>query len=128
MCGTRKGGDFKRNRVVVPALALAFILGITAQASGPLRQPLLYPGLTFSGTVATCKAEVYADKVSDQITVTMKLWHNGSLLKSWTKSGSMSVQMTKAATVVKGKTYKLTVDVSINGIVQPQKSITKTCP
>ena len=78
--------------------------------------------------MATCKAEAYADKVSDQITVTMKLWHNGSLLKSWTKSGSMSVQMTKAATVVKGKTYKLTVDVSINGIVQPQKSITKTCP
>ena len=69
MCGTRKGGDFMRNRVVVLALALAFILGITAQASGPLRQPLLYPGLTFSGTVATCKAEVYADKVSDQITV-----------------------------------------------------------
>ena len=58
-----------RNRVVVLALALAFILGITAQASGPLRQPLLDPGLTFSGTVATCKAEVYADKVSDQINV-----------------------------------------------------------
>lgn len=123
-----KGVILMKNRVAALALVLIFILGISAQASGPLRQPLLYPGLTFSGTTATCKAEVYADNVSDQITVTMKLWHNGSLLKSWTKSGTMSVKMTKTATVAKGKTYKLTVDVSINGIVQPQKSITKTCP
>lgn len=41
---------------------------------------------------------------------------------------SIQLKSKKNATVSKGKTYKLTVDYTVNGVKQPQKSVTRTCP
>lgn len=49
-------------------------------------------------------------------------------MKTWTASGTQVVTLSKPATVEKGKTYKLTADVTINGVKQATKSTTATCP
>ena len=116
-----------RKRVLALTLVLALVLGFTVQAA-PLRAPRLYPNLTFSGTTATCTESVRADNATDAVSMTVKLWQGASCLKTWTASGTGSASLSKTATVTKGKTYKLTVDAKINGVAQPQQSITRTCP
>lgn len=108
-------------------LVLAMLLGTVAQASGPMRVPRAEPVLSLSGTTATCVARVSGDKTTDAIRVTMKLWSNSICLKTWTKSGTHRVTMNESTSVTRGKTYKLTVDYTVNGVKQLQKSVTKTC-
>ena len=114
-------------RVLALSLVLAVMMGIAAQAA-PARAPRLYPSLTFSGPTATCIASVRGDNATDSISMTVKLWKGASCLKTWTSSGTGSVSLSKTATVTSGKTYKLTVNATINGVAQPQQSITRTCP
>ena len=64
---------------------------------------------------------------SDTLSATAKLWTGKTCLKTWTIKGTGKIQTTKTATVSKGKTYKLTVDYTVNGVKQPQKSVTRTC-
>lgn len=97
-----------RTRITVLALILVFLLGITAQASGPLRSPEFSPALSFSGSKAICSAYVDTNKHSDKVIVTMTLSRNGIALGSWTKSGDGVVSLTKEySSVLSGKTYKL---------------------
>ena len=100
---------------------------ITAQATGPIKAPNASPTLSFSGTTATCTAFVRGNKSTDNVAATVKLWTGGTCLKTWSASGEYSVKIQKTATVSKGKTYKLTVDYTVNGVKQPQKSVTRTC-
>ena len=116
-----------RKRVLALTLVLAFVLGLTVQAA-PLRAPRLYMNLTFSGTTATCSASVRADNATDTISMTVKLWQGATCLKTWTASGTGSASLSKTATVTRGKTYKLTVNATINGVAKPQQSVTRTCP
>lgn len=115
-------------KAAVLALALVFVLGLTAQAAGPLRAPATTPRISFSGTTATCTVIVRGEKADDAISVTAKLWQGSTCLKTWNTSGTGVVQLSKPVTVEKGKTYKLTADVTINGVKQATKSTTATCP
>lgn len=116
-----------RKKVFALVLVLAFALGITAQAVGIEPMALqIRPTLTFDGTTATCQVSVRGES-KDSIAVTAKLWQGNSCLKTWTASGTGKVTLSKTATVQKGKTYKLTADVTINGVKQPTKSVTGTC-
>lgn len=117
-----------KTRMLALTLVLVMLLGVTAQAAEPMRKPSAFPNLTFSGTTATCTATVRGDKANDQVSVTMKLWQGNTCLKTWTASGTRSVTLKEPATVSKGKTYKLTVDYTINGVQNPQKSVIRTCP
>lgn len=109
------------------ALVLMFVLGLTAQAA-PMRAPATTSRISFSGTTATCTVIVRGEKADDAISVTAKLWQGSTCLKTWTASGTQVVTLSKPATVEKGKTYKLTADVTINGVKQATKSTTATCP
>ena len=84
--------------------------------------------LSFSGTTANYSTVVRGNNTSDSISVTMKLWKGGSVIKTWSSSGSGKVSMSKTAAVKRGQTYKLTVNATINGVAQPQQSVTRTCP
>ena len=114
-------------RVLAFSMVLLLVFSITAQAA-QTRAVQVYPSLSFSGTTATCKATVIADHSGDRISVTVKLWKGAACLKTWTASGNGSVSIQKTATVTSGQTYKLTVNATINGVAQPQRSITRTCP
>lgn len=112
-----------RKQLLALSLILVMLLGITAQASGPAMLPAAQTSLSFSGTTASCRIIVRGDRSSDTLSATAKLWTG----KTWTIKGTGKIQTTKTATVSKGKTYKLTVDYTVNGVKQPQKSVTRTC-
>lgn len=125
---TRREVILLKRQLLAISLVLVMLLGITAQASGPMKAPVTKPTLTFNGTTATCTVYVRGNSTTDTVAVTAKLWMGSTCLRTWTASGKNSVKISETATVSRGKTYKLTVDYTINGITQPQKSVTRTCP
>lgn len=116
-----------RKRILALCLILVFALGISAQAVEILAVRTV-PKITFDGTTATCTVNVRGDKTTDTISLTAKLYKGNTCVKIWTASGTGTVRLSKPATVEKGKTYKLTADVTINGVKQATKSTTATCP
>lgn len=116
-----------RKRVLALCLILVFALGITAQAAEVLSVRTV-PKITFDGTTATCTVNVRGDKTTDTISLTAKLYQGSTCVKTWNTSGTGVVLLSKPATVEKGTTYKLTADVTINGVKQATKSTTATCP
>ena len=107
-------------KATVLALALVFVLSLTAQAA-PMRVPTKNLTLSFQGTTATCTASVQADNTTDSVSVTMRLWNNGRVIGTWANSGTYVVRLSKSAPVVKGQSYKLTIDSTINGVKQATK-------
>ena len=114
-------------RVMVLSLILALILGISAQAV-QIRAVQLQLTLSFSGTKTTCKTVAVADNDADRISITVRLWDGAKIHSQWSTSGRGSINFRQTATVTRGKTYKLTVNATINGVAQPQQSVTRTCP
>ncbi len=110
------------------ALILVFALGITAQATAPLRIPTKNVTISFQGTTAICRATLQTDVATDKVSVTMKLWHNGRVIETWTQRGTYAIRMKETVSVVKGQSYKLTMDSTINGVRQSTKTATGTCP
>lgn len=117
-----------RKQLLALSLILVMFLGIAAQASGPAKIPVATPKLSFNGTTAICTIYVRGDKSTDTVSATAKLWSGSTCLKTWAFSGKGSIREDRKATVSRGKTYKLTVDYMVNGVKQPQKSVTRTCP
>lgn len=113
-------------RIFSLATVLLLVLSITAQAATP-RVISAVPQLTFSGTTANCTVNVRSGNTSDSIKVTMTLWNRSTEIASWDGSGTGNVFLSKTATAVKGRSYKLTVDMTINGAAQPQAFVTAVC-
>ena len=114
------------------ALVLLMMVPVSAEPAPASEDPApravtIDASLTFSGTTAYCSCDVAEDSPSAYIVVTMKLRKGNTVLKEWSKAGTGSVSMDKTATVTKGQTYILTVDVMVNGTSKPQQSVTKTC-
>ena len=78
-------------------------------------------------TTANCRVSVSADRSTDQISAVIQLWNGSTRIARWTDSGTGYLLFSNSATVSKGKTYELTVDVKINGVSKPQVSIEGTC-
>ena len=117
-----------RKQLLALSLILVMFLGIAAQASDPMKAPIAKPALAFNGTTATCTAHVRGNSATDTVAATVKLWTGSICLRTWTARAKNFVTIEETATVSRGKTYKLTVDYTVNGVKQPQKSVTRTCP
>lgn len=115
-------------KVLSLVLLLAVVFSVSAQAAGPERIIRRDADISFSGTTATCTVDIRGNTTSDRITFVAKLWHGGTCLNTWTVSGTGRATLNKTQSVTRGETYKLTVDTTVNGVVQPFKSVTKTCP
>lgn len=87
----------------------------------------IYPQISFNGEIATCTVNVYGDNVGDRISITMKLWQGYSCIATWSSSGSGYLQLTKTKNVTDGVEYKLTADVTINGVAKPTVSVSGIC-
>lgn len=82
--------------------------------------------LSFDKQTAICKAIVDVDN-DDEISITIKLWEGTRCIKTWTSSGTGYLSFSKTAAATTGKTYKLTVDVKINGVAQATKTDVGIC-
>lgn len=90
---------------------------------------LVLPGLSFSGTTATCSLEVYAPHASDTIVASVILRRGKSIVKQWTNLTDIGdMDFSDTATVSHGQTYTMQVTLSVNGIPYTIADIVKTCP
>lgn len=108
-------------------LFFAMFILLTTQANAASTRTLLAPTLTFDGTTAKCSIFVAGTAPSDEVSATLQLWKGNTCIATWKKESTTYLFINETATVEKGKTYKLTVDISINGIPQATVPITGTC-
>ena len=113
------------------ALFLALFLTLSAPTTANAAVPedispfvlSIYPQISFDGDTATCTATVIGDKTTDRISITMKLWHSSTCIATWSTSGTGYMHFTQSHNVTEGLQYKLTVDVTINGIAKPTVAV-----
>lgn len=109
-------------------LAIIMILSIPMTAHGATPRILsIMPELSFDGTTANISVAVVGDTMDDEIDVTVKLWYGSSCIQTWTDSDKGYVFIDGTAIVTKGRTYKLTVDVTYNGVTKPQVYVEGKC-
>ncbi len=88
-----------------------------------------WPGLSFSGTTATCSLTVYAGYSTDSIEATVKLMHGSTTVKQWTNlTANGYLNFSDSANVTHGETYTLQITLKINGVAYTVADTTKTCP
>ena len=109
--------------LLVMALLLTMIVPAYAAQTRTVR---VTPSISFSGSTATCKANIRGEKATDVITATVTLWRDGSYVRSWNATAIGTLSFTGTAAAVLGSSYRLVVAYSINGQTKPSHSITRT--
>lgn len=115
----------KRIACFALAILLVAVIPLSAKAVTP-RAPGILPGLSFSGTTATCSLFVSAN-ANDNIHAVIKLWQGSRSIVTWNASGTEYLDFVNTYGVSRNTTYKLTADVTINGTSYPQVSVSRTC-
>ncbi len=83
--------------------------------------------LTFSGSTANCFVEILG-KSSDKISATIKLRCGNQNVETWNKhSADGYLMLDDTVSVIRGKTYELVVEYTINGAAQQSFSDSGTC-
>lgn len=116
----------KKCTLVIIAL-ISLVLNVSVQAV-EMRAVTPKPILSFSGTTAYCYADCIGSSDNDIIDATLTLYNGSTQLDSWSKSAKGSVLITGQSKVQSGKTYKLTLTYSVNGLSKPSVSVSGTCP
>ena len=115
-------------------IALMSVFAIVIAMSFPARAAnesyvSTFPGLSFSGTTATCSLDVYAAHATDPIVASVTLKHGSSTVKQWTNLTANGIlNFSDVAGVVHGYTYTMQVTLTINGVPYMVSDVTKTCP
>lgn len=115
-----------KKRIFPIVLLLALLLSTQAFAASP-RIITIRPAISFSGTTANCRVTVSGNHGTDQIKATVILWDGNKVIESWYPTGTGSLLFSDTATVTKGKTYKLSVDVTIDNVEYDTVSVNGTC-
>ena len=102
-----------RKRFLCLLLVISVILAISAHAA-------------FNGTSATCTVTILGERTTDRISAVMELWQGNILIDDWSASASGILKIDETATVERNKTYKLTVNYTVNGVAQTPVSISRT--
>lgn len=109
------------------ALLLVLVIAVPVFA-GETRAVRIYPLLTFSGTTANCTVSSVMDHSSDRYSAVIKLWNDDACIRTWSSFGQGVLDFNSSAPVIKGKAYKLTADVTINGRLYQASTPSKVCP
>lgn len=115
----------KKVLAVIAIIVLLFVIPVEANAA--TRGLMISPQMSFSGTTANCGVVVSANS-GEIITVSLRLWHGSTCLMGWNARGESFLEFSDTCPVVSGQTYRLTADVTINGVAQDQVAISRTCP
>lgn len=107
--------------------AVVFFISLPLNVSATTWTLHATPVLSFSGTTATCKATVVGDNTSQHIEVTMKLMYGTTIIASWSDDGYGYVYMSKTAGVTSGRTYRLQVEITVDGTEKDPLYTSGTC-
>lgn len=117
---------FKMKKIaVILAVVFAMCITTTAFASEPERILTNKVTFTIEGTTARCYVLVVSDSPDTKVDV--KLWDGKTCLRTWSERKKGSITINENVSVKKGKTYTMTVDITVNGVAKPQIVRTKTC-
>ena len=105
----------------------AFLVLLSSTAHAATRAAAVVPRISFDGTTASCSVFIAADRPTDNIDAVIKLWQGSRCIETWEESSIGDHAFSGKVTVSKGKTYQLTVDVTLEGKVQPRFSVEGTC-
>ena len=83
--------------------------------------------LTFDGTTAICEAICTGNSSTDQVKATIELYQGNTYLASWSNEETYFVAISGQRGVTRGKSYTLKLTYTINGVAQPEQSVTKVC-
>ena len=83
--------------------------------------------LTFDGTTAICEAICTGNSSTDQVKATIELYQGNTYLASWSNEETYFVAVSGQRGVTRGKSYTLKLTYTINGVAQPEQSVTKVC-
>ena len=122
-----KGVISLKKRILPILFVFLMVFSSTAYAASP-RVAQVVPGISFSGTTATCTVFIAAEQMTDDIDAVIKLWEGSRCIETWKRSSVGDLAFSGEASVTRGKTYKLTVDVTLEGKALPEFSIEGTCP
>ena len=114
-----------KKRFLCLLLGFIMLLSVSAYAVTP-RATLINSDIAFDGTEATCTANIFGSKATDEITATMQLRRSGVLIDTWSGSGTGTPRLVGTAEVALGKTYALIVNATINGVAQTPVTISET--
>ena len=108
-------------------LAIIIVISVPLTVSATPRALSIRPSLTYEGTTATCYVMVVGNNMSEHIEVTMKLMYGNSLITSWSNDGYGYVWLEEYATVTRGRTYTLYIEVTVNDVVKQPVYIDAKC-
>lgn len=115
-----------KKRIFPILFVLIMLFSSTAHAAST-RAATVVPDISFSGTTATCTTFIAADRTTDDIEAVIRLWQGNKCIETWNRSSVGILSFSGTATVTRGKTYRLTVDVTIAGKDLPRFYTEKTC-
>ena len=106
---------------------LMLAIPISAKAATP-RAASVVPNITYSENSATYSVRITGNSINDSIEAEIKFWRGTTCLATWEISQKGRVNFSNAVNVVSGYTYRLTVEWTLNGVVQDTVTISKKCP
>ena len=121
-----KGVIILKKRILPFVLLFAMLLSTQAFAASP-RIITIRPAISFNGTTANCRVTVYGNPGTDRSEAVVIIWDCNENVEDLYPTGKGSLLFSETTTVTKGKTYELTVDVTINGLEYDTVSISGTC-
>lgn len=113
-------------KAMVFFMVLALLICLSAPTLAAMMGKKVTPSLSFSGNRAYCSVSV--TEMGKDIILTLKLYHNGTVVGMWTDSGTSSVSVSGDTPVGSGYSYTLEVSGWINGVAIDGGSVTATCP
>ena len=116
----------KRCNFVLATLLVCVLFTVSVQAVEP-RAVWVTPSLMFNGTTAQCSALCNGGKSGDTIKATLTLYQGTTYIDSWSDSGKDSLSFSGSCKVERGKTYKLVLSYSVNGVEKPSVTVTNNC-
>lgn len=111
----------------VPLLLVCILSAQAVQATGQ-RVANRRPDLFFQGTTAICSAICRGNFANDTVEATLTLYQGDTYIDSWSESGIRKITLYGECKVASGKTYRLEMAYSINGVDKPVLSTTNYCP
>lgn len=111
-------------RVLSLVIVLWIIISIPVMVNAASRLALVRPTLEFDGSTARCGVTISND--TGNIEAIIKLSKGSTTIATWKKTGQICIVFSDSIVVPSKGEYTLSVDVTFNGIKQPQVSTTAT--
>lgn len=109
-------------------IALIFLLFVTSANAQSARLPGNSVLLTFNGTKACCDVTIIADDLKSDINAVIKLLDGNTEINSWKVSECGYLYFSDSTTsVIRGRSYVLTVEYTISGTPQSTLKTSGVC-